>query len=312
MASTPLKLTFKLGGHASAAPSTSGSAVASASSSNSSTPLDTTPGVTAAQYDQSQAQQQRATTASVSLKLDAMTLPKLEPLPSSDTGATADNNKSNKRPLSSVGDEIKKPPPKRKRPARRAPGEAGPGKAWRRGITGTIVAGQVDTSSLPAAVAGSAAGSTLMSRAGSVEGGPMRAASGAGAYAATLAASSKAVYGFSTSAVQDYKTPKPRKWQRAPLDIKTIGGRTIKLTSWIGAPVSLYAELRKTNPALPSATTPTPSSSAAPPGARTALPIRPTVPIKDKTSEFSQAPSPAASNAANGDDKASVADATAL
>ncbi|KAK4053529.1 hypothetical protein OIV83_001697 [Microbotryomycetes sp. JL201] len=251
MSSAPLKLKFKLGNATTAAQDPSAGTVPTATTAQSAVASDSNAfgGAVDAVPAMPPHPQPSSITGSPApnMTLGHMVLPKLEALPSSSA------------PDSDAGTSDTKP--KRKRAPRRAAGEPGPGKAWRKGLKGTIVAGQVDTTQLPTLQPASGVGSPSMSRTGSntVAAGP----------SSTLQAQStvnagRVSTGWPSSMIPDYRTPKPRKWHQGQQDITTVSGNTIKLRSWIGAPVSLYAEMRKTRPANTASST----------TARTAVPIR--------------------------------------
>ncbi|SCZ93665.1 BZ3500_MvSof-1268-A1-R1_Chr6-3g08806 [Microbotryum saponariae] len=145
-------------------------------------------------------------------------------------------------------------PPKKKQrkpTVKRAPGEAGPGKHWRKGLKGTIVAGQPlpprpvnaadspasDSASLPAPIEISTP-RTSFPIAPSLPGAPAVKASGAAPFLPALPL--------------ETRTPAPRRWNRAVIAIKSLRGGWLKLPTWEGHPKSDYAAYKTSlNPPPP-------------------------------------------------------------
>ncbi|KAM0788586.1 hypothetical protein ACM66B_001708 [Microbotryomycetes sp. NB124-2] len=290
MASAPIKLKLKLGGGSTAA-STSAAGAATINdgpTSTSSSSSNNQPGQAVASNQPRQPATGARTSSSAATPPDTLAnivLPKLKALPQSAPASDAGSTTADAAATSA-------PKPKRKRAPKRPAGEPGPGKAWRKGLKGTIVAGQLDASQLPSAASASGVASASMSRTGSnatAIAGPSATMQG------VTTSSSRVSTGWSSSTIQDYRTPRPRKWQRHQQEITTVTGKTIKIKSWVGgkslmlvtethslkivhfrtAPVSLYAEWRKNRPAV--ATTvgsPAASTSGTSAGTRTSVPIR--------------------------------------
>ncbi|GAA6034363.1 hypothetical protein JCM8097_002689 [Rhodosporidiobolus ruineniae] len=160
------------------------------------------------------------------------------PAPSS-TPAAAPKPKQSKKKKPADDAPDGEPKPKKKKPSK-PKGEAGPGKAWRKGVKGNLAGVGLDPSigaQIHAAV-GTGASLSLTN-----PGSPAPGASTPGGAASTAAIGAPPKLGnqFLPSQSLQVGTPRPRKWRRGRVVIKSITGRALGLPSWQGDEFSAYA-----------------------------------------------------------------------
>ncbi|GAA5852655.1 hypothetical protein JCM8547_002579 [Rhodosporidiobolus lusitaniae] len=141
------------------------------------------------------------------------------------------------------------PKPKKKRTSKKQ-GEVGPGKAWRKGVKGNL-AGVGLNPDVGAAIHQAAATGTPVSLPPGtpVPGGsgtPVQTPGGGGgtprpATTAAIGAPPKLGNQFLQINPLHLGTPRPRKWTRGRVVIKSVSGRAIGLPSWQGDDNSLFA-----------------------------------------------------------------------
>ncbi|SCV67771.1 BQ2448_5382 [Microbotryum intermedium] len=238
--SAPLKLTFRLGG---------ASTLTTASTTNSAPPA---PSTSTFSVTSTPAPYASPSTSAAPLAQQPNTS---EPIPLGGPGGgsgsgggsarptsitTATSSRASSVSLSTAPGDAPSKKKQRKPTVKRAPGEAGPGKHWRKGLKGTIVAGQPlpprpsNPSDSPASDSVTAPAPIEVSTprasfpvAPSLPGAPAIKASGAAPFLPALPL--------------EPKTPAPRKWTRGVIAIKSLRGGWLKLPTWEGDPKSEYA-----------------------------------------------------------------------